>query len=126
MRDRDSRYTRSFDAVFAGDGIEVILTPVRAPRADAFAERWVRTVRRECLDWTLILGRRHLERVIRDYVAHYNAGRPRHYSGFVLPIQGRTRARSRRCDRLGLSAENGSAACSMSTARRPRDGIAGR
>lgn len=76
IRDRDSRYTRSFDAVFAADGIEAILTPVRAPKANSFAERWVRTVRRECLDWTLILGRRHLERALREYVTHYNAKRP--------------------------------------------------
>ena len=76
IRDRDAKYTRSFDAVFAADGIQAILTPVRAPRANAFAERWVRTVRRECLDWTLVLGRRHLERALRDYVAHYNAKRP--------------------------------------------------
>jgi len=76
IRDRDSKYTRRFDAVFAADGIEAILTPVRAPRANAFAERWVRTVRRECLDWTLVLGRRHLERALREYVDHYNAKRP--------------------------------------------------
>jgi putative transposase len=75
IRDRDSKYTRSFDAVFAADGIEAVLIPVRAPRANAFAERWVRTVRRECLDWTLVLGRPHLERVLREYVAHYNAKR---------------------------------------------------
>ena len=62
--------------VFAADGIEAVLTPVRAPRANAFAERWIRTFRRECLDWTLVLGRRHLEPALRDYVAHYNATQP--------------------------------------------------
>ncbi len=76
IRDRDSKYASSFDAVFASDGIEIILTPIRAPRANAFAERWVRTVRAEYLDWTLVLGRRHLERILRTYVAHYNAQRP--------------------------------------------------
>ena len=62
--------------MFASEGIEVILTPVQAPRANAFAERWVRTVRAECLDWMLVLGRRHLERILRTYVAHYNTQRP--------------------------------------------------
>jgi putative transposase len=76
IRDRDAKYAANFDAVFVGDAIQVILTPVRAPRANAFAERWVRTARAECLDWTLVLGRRHLERLLRDYVAHYNARRP--------------------------------------------------
>ena len=85
IRDRDSKYTRSFDAVFAADGIEAILTPIRAPRANAFAERWVRTVRRECLDWTLVLGRRHLERALREYVAHYNAKRPHRGIGLQAP-----------------------------------------
>jgi putative transposase len=76
IRDRDSKYASSFDAVFASEGIKVILTPVQAPRANAFAERWVRTVRAECLDWTLVLGRRHLERILRTYVAHYNTQWP--------------------------------------------------
>ncbi|MGH2660308.1 MAG: integrase core domain-containing protein [Actinomycetota bacterium] len=62
--------------MFASDGTQVILTPIRAPRANAFAERWVRTVRAECLDWTLVLGPRHLERILRIYVAHYNVKRP--------------------------------------------------
>jgi putative transposase len=76
IRDRDSKYASSFDAVFASEGIKVILTPVQAPRANAFAERWVRTVRAECLDWMLVLGRRHLDRILRIYVAHYNTQRP--------------------------------------------------
>ncbi len=76
IRDRDAKYPQSFDAVFAADRIRVVLTPFRAPQANAFAERWVRTVRRECLDWTLVVGRRHLQRVLREYVAHYNGRRP--------------------------------------------------
>jgi putative transposase len=64
------------DAVFRAAGVRVVRTPVRAPRANAVAERWVGTVRREGLDWLLILGPRHLEQVLREYVAHYNAARP--------------------------------------------------
>jgi putative transposase len=62
--------------VFRTEGIEVILTPIRAPRANAFAERWVRTVRTECLDWMLILGRGHLDKVLKAYMDHYNRARP--------------------------------------------------
>jgi putative transposase len=62
--------------VFAAEGITVLRTPVQAPRANAFAERWVGTVRREVLDRMLIFGRRHLERVLGEYVAHYNGHRP--------------------------------------------------
>ncbi len=71
IRDRDSRFTRDFDTVFRSEGIEIIVTPVRAPKANAVAERFVRTVRAECLDWLLILKRRHLERVLRTFVDHY-------------------------------------------------------
>jgi transposase InsO family protein len=56
--------------------VNIVKTPIRAPRANAFAERWVRTARTECLDWMLVLGRRHLERVLRTYAAHYNEARP--------------------------------------------------
>jgi putative transposase len=76
IHDRDSKFTASFDEVFRSEGIQVVPTPVRAPRANAYAERFVRTVRTECLDWLLILGRRHLESVLRTYVQHYNTERP--------------------------------------------------
>jgi transposase InsO family protein len=76
IRDRDSKFTPAFDAVFSSHGVRVVRTPVRAPRANAYAERWVGTVRRECLDWVLILGQRHLEHVLREYVSHYNRARP--------------------------------------------------
>jgi putative transposase len=76
IRDRDSKFGPSFDAVFASEGIRVVKTPVRAPKANAIAERFVGTARRECLDWVLILNRRHLEHVLRVFLDHYNAHRP--------------------------------------------------
>ena len=76
IRDRDSKFTRAFDDVFAADGIRTIRTPIHAPNANASAERWVRTVRQECLDCMLVWGRRHLERVLDEYVRHYNDERP--------------------------------------------------
>jgi putative transposase len=76
IRDRDSKYSGPFDEVFRSEGIRIVRTPVRAPKANAIAERFVRTVRSECLDWLLILNRRHLEHVLRVYVDHYNRERP--------------------------------------------------
>ena len=76
IRDRDSKFTRDFDAIFVSEGIEIIKTPVRAPKANAIAERFVRTVRAECLDWLLIMNRHHLERVLRVFADHYNTHRP--------------------------------------------------
>jgi putative transposase len=87
IRDRDSKFTRAFDDVFTADGTQIITTPVQAPNAGAFAERWVRTVRQECLDWMLIWGRRHLERVLNEYVRHYNDQRP-HRSLALRPPRG--------------------------------------
>jgi putative transposase len=76
IRDRDAKYSGPFDEVFRSEGVRVIRTPIRAPMANAFAERFVRTARRECLDHILVLGERHLERVLREYVRHYNEERP--------------------------------------------------
>lgn len=76
IRDRDAKYTVPFDAVFRSEGVEIVRTPIRAPRANAYAGTLVRTVRAECLDWILVLGRRHLEGILRSYVDHYNRARP--------------------------------------------------
>jgi putative transposase len=86
VRDRDAKFTDTFDAVFASEGIRILRTPVRAPRANAIAERWVGTVRRELLDRMLILGRRHLETVLADCVAHYNQHRPHRSLGQAPPL----------------------------------------
>ena len=71
IRDRDAKFTAAVDAVFAGADIRIIRTPVRAPRANAIAERFIGTLRRECLDHMLITGRRHLAAVLREYLDHY-------------------------------------------------------
>ena len=88
IHDRDSKFSHAFDEVFRTAGIRVIRTPVRAPNANAFAERWVRTVRTDCLDRILILGRRHLEHVLRIHRNHYNEHRP-HRALDLLPPSGR-------------------------------------
>jgi Integrase core domain len=85
VRDRDAKFSRGFDQVFRSEDGEVLVTPVRAPKANAFAERWVRTVRAECLDWLLIVGRGHLEQVLRIYVKHYNEHRPHRALGLEAP-----------------------------------------
>jgi transposase InsO family protein len=84
VHDRDSKFTHAFDEVFRSEGMRVIRTPVQAPNANAHAERWVRTVRAECLDRILIVGRRHLEHVLRAYRRHYNEHRP-HRALELLP-----------------------------------------
>jgi putative transposase len=85
IRDRDAKFTRAFDEVFDSEGIKVIRTPMRAPTANAVAERFVGTVRRECLDWILIISRRQLERVLRAYVERYNDHRPHRSLGLAAP-----------------------------------------
>lgn len=74
--DNDKKFPFAFEHVLAGGGVKVIRTPLLAPKANAHAERWVGSVRRECLDWLIIGGQRHLERVLDEYVDHYNRARP--------------------------------------------------
>ncbi len=85
VRDRDSKFTRAFDTVFASEGIRTILTPIRTPVANAYAERFVRTIRRECLDWILIQNEHHLTRVVSEYLDHYNQERPHRGLGLKPP-----------------------------------------
>jgi putative transposase len=106
IRDRDSKYSGHFDEVFRSEGLRIVKTPVRAPKAGAIAERFVRTVRGECLDWLLILNRRHLERVLRVYIEHYDTQRPHHALELEPPAPDERREESsvaeiRRRDRLG-------------------------
>ena len=107
IRDRDSKFTRDFDALFASEGIQIIKTPVRAPKANATAERFARTVRAECLDWLLIVNRSHLERVLRVFAGHYNCHRPHRALNLKPPDPGKLQVRHsptnlvERRDRLG-------------------------
>jgi putative transposase len=106
VHDRDSKFCHAFDEVLRTEGIKVIRTPVQAPNANAHAERWVRTVRTDCLDRILILSRRHLEHVLRVYRQHYNEHRP-HGALRLMPPDARdltpleATARLRRRDLLG-------------------------
>ncbi|MEP6775206.1 MAG: integrase core domain-containing protein [Chloroflexota bacterium] len=87
VRDRDAKFTLSFDTVFESEDIESILTPYRSPKANAFAERWVRTMREECLDHMLIISQGHLRRVITEYVDYYNQRRRPHQGlGQGVPV----------------------------------------
>jgi putative transposase len=76
IRDRDSKFTSAFGEVFTGNDVRIIKTPVRSPRANSFAERYVGTLRRECLDHLLIHGERHLLQILGEYSRHYNMHRP--------------------------------------------------
>jgi putative transposase len=87
IHDRDSKFSGTFDEAFRSEGIKVIRTPIRAPQANAYAERFVRTVRAECLDWLLIVGRRHLETVLRTYTDHYNCERPHRGLALLSPTR---------------------------------------
>jgi putative transposase len=106
IHDRDSKFSTAFDEVFRSEGLKVIHTPIRAPQANAYAERFVRSVRGECLDWLLILGRRHLEHVLRTYTTHYNLERPHRGLALLPPAPGNAASppnasEIQRRDRLG-------------------------
>jgi putative transposase len=109
IHDRDSKFSRAFDDIFRSEGVEIIRTPFRAPKANAFAERWVGTIRRDCLDWILIASRRQLEHVLRVYVDHYNSHRPHRALALTPPtpehrlrlINSHPSNHVRRRDRLG-------------------------
>jgi transposase InsO family protein len=107
VRDRDTKFTAAFDAVFTAVGVRIIRTPIRAPRANVIAERWIASARRECLDRMLITGERHLQLVLAEYVDHYNVHRP-HRTLHQSPPAGREHppvpgpnVRILRRDRLG-------------------------
>jgi putative transposase len=85
IRDRDAKFVASFDAVFTSVGTETILIPVRSPRANAFAERWVRTVRQECTDHVLAVSARQVEALLCGYVRHYNQARPHRGLHLAVP-----------------------------------------
>ena len=86
IHDHDTKYGGGSDLVFEAEGLEVIRTPIAAPKANAHMERQIGTTRRECLDWMLILNRRHLERVIAEWFEHYNAARPHRALALQPPI----------------------------------------
>jgi transposase InsO family protein len=107
IRDRDTKYTDAFDAVFTAACVRIIRTPVQAPRANAICKRWIASARRECTDRILIAGRRHLHHTLSEYVDHYNTHRP-HRTLSQRPPDGKIPVapaddtiRVRRRDRLG-------------------------
>jgi len=89
IHDRDTKFSRAFDGIFQSEGISIIRTPIRAPNANAYAERWVGSVRRERLDRLLIFGRRQLEQVLRVYARHFNQQRPHRALELRPPDHGR-------------------------------------
>jgi transposase InsO family protein len=88
IHDRDAKFSHAFDEVLRSEGTKVIRTPIQAPNANAYAERWIRTLRADCLDRILILGRHHLEHVLRVYRRHYNEHKP-HRALQLHPPDGR-------------------------------------
>jgi transposase InsO family protein len=96
VHDHDAKYGPAFARLVAASAIEVIRTPVRAPRANAICERFFGSVRRECVDHTLVLGERHLRRVLAEYVAYFNGSRPHQGIGQRTPLRANAIASPRR------------------------------
>jgi putative transposase len=90
LRDRDSRFTRAFDAVFTADGIRILTSPPRTPRANALCERMIATLRRELLDRVLTVNEHHLRRILTTYLHHFNTARPHRTLGQLAPAQAET------------------------------------
>jgi putative transposase len=116
IHDRDTKFSHAFDEILRTEGIKVIRTPIQAPNANAHAERWVRTLRADCLDRILILGRRHLEHVLRVYRRHYNEHRPHARSTFY---QRTAATQRRRSQQLGAPAVATYLAASSTNTRPP-------
>jgi putative transposase len=93
IHDRDAKFTQSFDTIFLSEGIDAVLTPYRAPKANAFAERWIRSLREECLDHLLIINERHLRRVLIEYITFYNQARPHQGLEQQTPLPGEQRSK---------------------------------
>jgi transposase InsO family protein len=106
IRDRDTKFTSMFNAVFASEDIQIIKTPIRAPRANAIMERWIGSLRRELLDRMFILNARHLRRVLTEYENHFNTHRPHRALTQAAPLRAlpqpdTTETKIIRRDRLG-------------------------
>jgi putative transposase len=119
LRDHDAKFARGFDEVFDSEEGKVVRTPIRAPKANAYAERWVQTVRAECLDWTLVCGRRHLLRLLHTDVRHYR-GRDR-TAASPWPFPSRTTGAHRRSTLETSGVVMCSAASSTSITRSQHD-----